>query len=81
MRILIELCTVHLSVGRLGGKKFCEGIGTDAVDSRYEPHSRFLLYGFLFLHAVIHDRLHGSDCLLVFGNITDCCHYLSLPMR
>ena len=78
--ILVEVDTVQLVVGGLGGEKFREGILAVAVQPGHIPAPGFGVGGFVHPLAVAHDRFHGTDMLLGFPNVGHSRHLLP-PMR
>lgn len=78
--ILVEVDTVQLVVGGLGGEKFREGILAVAVESGHIPATGFRVGGFVHPLAVAHDRFHGTDMLLGFPDVGHSRHLLP-PMR
>lgn len=78
--ILVEVDTVQLVVGGLGGEKFREGILSVAVEAGHIPATGFRVGGFVYPMAVAHDGFHGTDMLLGFFDVGHSRHLLP-PMR
>ena len=78
--ILVEVDTVQLVVGGLGGEKLREGIGAVAVQSGHISAACFRVGGLVLPLAVPHHRLHGTDVLLGFLDVGYSCQPLP-PMR
>ena len=78
--ILIEIDPIHLVISDLGGQKFCEGIGTVAVQPSYISNPGFWVSSLVLPLAIPYHRLHGTDMLLGFLDIGYSCQPLP-PMR
>ena len=78
--ILVEVDTVQLVVGGLGGEKFREGILSVAVEAGHIPAPGFGVDDLVHPLAVAHDRFHGTDVLLGFPDVGHSRHLLP-PMR
>lgn len=81
LNVLVEIDAVHFVVGSLRCQKFCDGITAIAVDAADQFLMRLLVPGFLFLGAVFHHSNHGTEVLLLFLDVSDCCHQPPRPMR
>lgn len=81
LNILIEVDAVHFVVGSLRCQKFCDGIAAVTVDTAYQFLLGLLVPGFLFLSTVFHHSNHGTEVLLLFLDVSDCCHQPPRPMR
>lgn len=80
LNILVEIDAVQLVVGGLGGQKFCEGIGSVAVQSCHISDTGFRVGGLVLPLAVAHHCLHGADVLLGLLDVGYSCQPLP-PMR
>lgn len=78
--ILVEVDTVQLVVGGLGGEKFREGILAVAVQPGHILAPGFGVGDLVFALAVAHDRFHGTDMLFGFPDVGHSRHLLP-PMR
>ena len=78
--ILVKIDPVQLVIGSLRGEKFCEGIGTVAVQSGHVADACFRVGGLVLPLAVVHHRLHSADVLLGFLDVGYSCQPLP-PMR
>ena len=78
--ILVEVDTVQLVVGGLGGEKFREGILSVAVEAGHIPTPGFGVGGFVHPLTVAHDGFHGTDMLFGFPDVGHGRHLLP-PMR
>ena len=80
LNVLVEIDSVQLVVGGLGGEKFREGIGAVAVQSCHITDAGFRVGGLVLPLAVPHHCLHGADVLLGFLDVGYSCQPLP-PMR
>ncbi len=80
LNVLVEIDPIQLVIGGLGGKKFCERIGSVAVQSSHILSACFWVGGLVLPLTVAHHRLHSTDVLLGFLNIGYSCQPLP-PMR
>jgi len=80
LHILVKIDSIHLVISGLGCQKFCEGIGTVAVQPSYISNPGFRVGGLVLPLAVPHDCLHGADVLLGFLDVGYSCQPLP-PMR
>ena len=78
--ILVEIDSIQLVVGGLGGQKFRKRIGSVAVEPGHIADTGFRIGGLVLSLAVPHDCLHGADVLLGFLDIGYSCQPLP-PMR
>ena len=80
LNVLVEIDSIHLVISGLGGEKFCEGIGTVAVQPGHISAACFRVGGLVLSLAIPHHSLHGTDVLLGFFDVAYSCHPLP-PMR
>ncbi len=80
LNVLVEIDSIHLVIGGLGGEKFRERIGAVAVQSGYVSNPGFRVGGLVLPLAVPHHCLHGADVLFGFLDVGYSCQPLP-PMR
>ena len=81
LNILIEVDPIRFVVGSFRCQELCDGITAIAVDTADQFLLRLLVPGFLFLGAVFHHSNHGTEVLLLFLDVGDCCHQPPCPIR
>lgn len=74
--VLIEVDSVRLAVGRLGGEKFLHRILPVAVDTGDQRPAADRVRDLLRLHAVAHYALHGGEALLALADVGHRRHAL-----
>ncbi len=81
LHILVEFCTLHLTIGFFGSHEFCEGILTVAVNAADQTATAARIIDLLILTAVADDTSHSTDRLLLFLDVGNCRHQSLLAMR
>ena len=81
LHVLVEVDAVHFVVGSLCCQKLRDGIAAIAVDAADQLLPRQFIHRLLILGAVFHHSNHGTEVLLLFLDVSDCCHQLPRPMR
>ena len=76
LHILVKIDSIHLVISGLGCQKFCEGIGTVAVQPSYISNPGFRVGGLILPLAVSHHCLHGTDMLFGFLDVGYSCQPL-----
>ena len=80
LHVLVEIDAIQLVVGGLGCQKFCERIGSIAVQSGHISDASFRVCGLVLPLAISHHRLHGADMLFGLLDVGYSCQPLP-PMR
>ena len=80
LHILVEIDSIQLVVGGLGGQKFHKRICSVAVQPGHISDAGFGIGGLVLPLAIAHYSLHGADVLLGFLDVGYSCQPLP-PMR
>lgn len=80
LHILVEIDSIQLAVGGLGGEKFREGTDSITIHPADIAVPCLRIDGLVLPLTVPHDSLHSADVLLGFPDVGYCCQWFP-PIR